>query len=241
MKLKANILVLEDEPLIRLMLLSGLEKAGAAVDGAELCETALRMIRDGQFDAALFDYSLPDGKSTDTVRLLRKEGFSIPVVLLSAEPEAISAEMCDELQLSAVLSKPPVIDTLVQTLQQALRRKVLPEDRSGRIGHYHIWRPGQNSGLFLKELDDNAWAAIDCLVPGENPLEESAVEFIRTAGCRAALIGGSLKLRRQLQALNGELVCVEDRAALAALTRRRTGPAERSALLQSVINRNESG
>ena len=64
-----TILVLDDEPLIRLMVCSKLEQAGARVSEARDCAEALELVRNTDFDAAIFDYRLPDGAHIRTCHL----------------------------------------------------------------------------------------------------------------------------------------------------------------------------
>lgn len=124
MKLQADILVLEDEPLIRLLLTTQLEAAGALVAEAELCADALRQLRSTRFDLAVLDYRLPDGSALDLVRTLRAEGSRLPVIMLSGEAASLAAEAEAGLDLRAILSKPPDIEQLL-----ALIRTITGQER----------------------------------------------------------------------------------------------------------------
>jgi 3-dehydroquinate synthetase len=63
-----DILVLEDEPMLRKRVTSVLEGLGAEVSAAESVEAARQLIRSIEFDVALLDVNLPDGLGTDLLR-----------------------------------------------------------------------------------------------------------------------------------------------------------------------------
>jgi CheY-like chemotaxis protein len=55
-----RILVVDDEPEIVQLLVTGLEKVGYKVDGAADGKAALQAVHDHIYDAAILDFSLPD-------------------------------------------------------------------------------------------------------------------------------------------------------------------------------------
>src|SRR5260221_10652869 len=78
------ILVIEDELLLRKQIVSFLEGMGAEVSGAGTVEEARRRIANCQFDFALIDVNLPDGRGTD---LLKQKELSAnaSAVVMTAE------------------------------------------------------------------------------------------------------------------------------------------------------------
>lgn len=86
----ASILVVEDSPVIRLIydgILSGIHSL-VMVDNAE---KAMKTIFDTHYDLIFTDYNLPGMDGVDLVKwvLSRKHSRNIPIVLVSADVEAI--------------------------------------------------------------------------------------------------------------------------------------------------------
>ena len=79
-----NILLVEDEPLLRRQLTAHLESLGADVTGAGTLAAARRFIADLPLDVALLDVNLPDGLGTD---LLKEKAFSAntSVIVMTAD------------------------------------------------------------------------------------------------------------------------------------------------------------
>jgi DNA-binding response OmpR family regulator len=74
-----NLLVVEDEPLLRRQLAANLERFGADVTAVESMAVARQGLNDEQFDFVLVDVNLPDGVGTD---LLREKVFPAPTTVI---------------------------------------------------------------------------------------------------------------------------------------------------------------
>src|SRR5215470_2855836 len=85
-----EILIVEDEPLLRKQLGAQLERLGMEVTGTGTLEGARQLISDLSFDFALVDVNLPDGRGTD---LLKENLFSANtgVVVMTANGEVTGA------------------------------------------------------------------------------------------------------------------------------------------------------
>ena len=79
-----NLLVLEDEPLLRKQAHAFLQNRGADVTSVDTIERARKVINDLNFDYALIDVNLPDGLGTD---LLKDKAFSpnTGVIVMTAQ------------------------------------------------------------------------------------------------------------------------------------------------------------
>jgi CheY-like chemotaxis protein len=236
-KLNANILILEDEPLIRLLLVSQMEQAGAFVVEAEFCADALRLIRNTSFDLAVLDYRLPDGCSLDLIRTIRAEARTLSVILLSGEADRIPAEAFAGLNILAVFSKPPEMERLMVIVRQIVGQGGRLRG-SAQVGRYTLLKPDAASFALPAGADGTEWLALDCSTMNGAP-PPGLLEFLATAGSRVAVVGAGPDLRRQIGRLNHEVECVADADALAALSRRRCMPGERAALLNAAIQSEE--
>lgn len=230
MKLNADILILEDEPLIRLLLSSQLEKVGALVAETDQCAEALRMIRSTRFDLAIMDYRLPDGCGLDLVRTLRAEAIALPVIMLSGEADRIPAEAGEDLNLAAIFSKPPDIEQILTLVRQIVGQDQ-PVAPPVQIGRYTLVTVDAASFSLPADV---TWLALDCSAVSEEPAP-GLFEFLSSAGSRVAVLGAGLVLREQISRLNSEVEWVADAAALAALARRRCVTGERAALLNAAV------
>jgi CheY-like chemotaxis protein len=113
-----SVLIVEDDPLISMMLEDFLETLGYVVAGAsDTVEDALARVEAGGFEVAILDVHLKDGKNTWPVadRLAEK---GIPFVLATGghtEPPPAAHAGAPE------LAKPFTIDALQPALEKACR------------------------------------------------------------------------------------------------------------------------
>lgn len=123
-----NILILEDEPLLRKQLASRLEKLGCDVVAVETVTQARQLIRDLSFDLALLDVNLPDGLGTDLLRE-RVCPEHTAVVIMTAQGnvngavEAIRAGAVDYLVKPFDAAELPLILARVHRSRQAARAR----------------------------------------------------------------------------------------------------------------------
>jgi DNA-binding NtrC family response regulator len=130
----AQILIVDDEPNVRLMFRTALEPAFAVKEAAD-GQTAVRAIRERPFDVVLLDLRMPGIDGMETLRLLKDARADVPVVVVSAHgsiPDVVEA-----MRLGAVdfIPKPLSPDTLRRVVRQALaseRAAAAPQSRLGR-------------------------------------------------------------------------------------------------------------
>lgn len=80
----SQILIAEDESRIASFLEKGLRENGFGTIVAGDGELALLLARTGGFDLLILDLGLPRIHGTEVLRRLRAEGFTLPVIILSA-------------------------------------------------------------------------------------------------------------------------------------------------------------
>ena len=88
---RARLLVVEDDQSLREGLRTVLEKAGYRVDAVVRGMDALRVIRETPPDLVILDLMLPGLDGTYVLEQARKEGFTAPVIILSARAAALSS------------------------------------------------------------------------------------------------------------------------------------------------------
>ena len=79
-----RILVVEDEQALREQLQARLRERGYSVDVAADGEEGLYYLRDYPLDLAIIDIGLPKMSGVDLIRTSRKEGRTLPVLILTA-------------------------------------------------------------------------------------------------------------------------------------------------------------
>ncbi len=120
------ILVVEDEPSMRRIVVQGLKEANhtvtAARDGAE----ALAALASTPYDAVLLDMLLPGMGGLDVLRHLRRHRNYVPVLVLTALDSAADIVAGLDAGADDYLVKPFAFDVLLARLRAISRRAVSP-------------------------------------------------------------------------------------------------------------------
>ena len=127
-----RILVVEDEDLIREMLVLALEEEGYEVNTAVDGRTALALFQDPeptdrefQFDLLILDLMLPQINGLDLCRLLRYHGNFVPILILSAKASETDRVLGLEVGADDYLTKPFSMRELIARCRALLRRQRL--------------------------------------------------------------------------------------------------------------------
>jgi DNA-binding response OmpR family regulator len=121
-----RILIVDDEPNVRLSFRIALESARYTVAEAEDGEDAVDLLRREAFDLVLLDLRMPLLDGIETLHCLRAEAIEVPVVIVSAHGDA--PLIARALRLGAVdfISKPVTPATLRRRMQGVLDRRCVP-------------------------------------------------------------------------------------------------------------------
>lgn len=117
-----KILVVEDEPNMRLGLKDNLEFEGYEVDLAPDGEAGLQKILDGNFDLILLDVMMPKMSGFDLCKTIRRKGITTPVILLTAKEQEIDKVLGLELGADDYVTKPFSLRELLARIKAVLRR-----------------------------------------------------------------------------------------------------------------------
>lgn len=131
MKLTGSLLLLEDEPLLRRRIEAHLTRLGAEVTGAATLAEARQALGGLDFDFALLDVNLPDGRS---LRLLEEKVVpaSVVTVVMTAEGGVAGAVEAMRLGAADYLVKPFDLDELAVRLGRARQDRGARRDREHR-------------------------------------------------------------------------------------------------------------
>lgn len=128
----SRILVVEDEELIRDMVVLALEAEGYAIATAADGRTALASLQKAEpnsgefpFDLVILDLMLPQINGLDVCRLLRHHGNLVPILILSAKGSETDRVLGLEVGADDYLTKPFSMRELVARCRALLRRQRL--------------------------------------------------------------------------------------------------------------------
>lgn len=138
----AKILIVEDEPSMRLGLKDNLEfesyTVELAIDGAE----GLAKIEATTFDLIILDVMMPKMSGFEVCKAIRKQGVTTPIIFLTAKSEEIDKVLGLELGADDYLTKPFSLRELIARVKAILRRTqqqtVAKDEGSATVGRLTV-------------------------------------------------------------------------------------------------------
>jgi len=158
-----RILVVEDEESMVAGLEYALEREGYEVLLARDGESALTTLRSQAPDLVLLDVMLPRRSGFDVLRALRREGRTVPVIVVTAKGQEIDKVHGFDLGADDYVTKPFSLAELLARIRARLRRRAadasdVPE--SFDLGDAHVdlramqvQRGGVATALSVREVD----------------------------------------------------------------------------------------
>jgi two-component system OmpR family response regulator len=119
---RGGLLVVDDEPFLREAVAASLRFLGFQVTTADTAADALRLARDRPFDLVVLDVMLPDGDGFEVVRRLRRDGFGVPVIFLTARDTEADKVAGLSLGGDDYMTKPFGLEELAARVRTVLRR-----------------------------------------------------------------------------------------------------------------------
>jgi DNA-binding response OmpR family regulator len=83
-----RVLVAEDDPALRSVLERGLRESGYVVDAVADGDSALGYLRIYDYEVAVLDWRMPALSGLEVVREIRRRGFAVPILMLTARDSA---------------------------------------------------------------------------------------------------------------------------------------------------------
>jgi two-component system, OmpR family, response regulator PrrA len=151
----AQVLIIEDDPRIRPLVINALTERGHAVSSAATGMTGLTAAIDGQPDLVVLDLGLPDVDGTQVLSMLRAVS-DVPVIVATARDDDPSLVACLDGGADDYVVKPYTTDQLAARIGAVLRR-VAPGGRAAdpsiSIGGLRIDVPARRATLDDAPLD----------------------------------------------------------------------------------------
>jgi two-component system copper resistance phosphate regulon response regulator CusR len=118
-----RLLLVEDDPEIAAVLVSGFSEHGHQVVRAESYADARRCVRLGSFDVIVLDIMLPGGSGIDLCRELRADGVATPILMLTARDAIDDRVLGLEVGADDYLTKPFAFRELMARVGALARRR----------------------------------------------------------------------------------------------------------------------
>jgi diguanylate cyclase (GGDEF)-like protein len=167
-----RVLVVDDDPFVRLLACEALAAIGMRVEEAEEGRQALDLIRRGPPELVILDIGLPDLDGLETCRMLRElpDAGEIPVLILTGHTDSDTIDRAFEVGATDFISKPidfRLFQHRVRFLMRAHRafcdlsrtlsnlrnseKRLANAQRLARIGSWE-WVPGSEEMLWSAEV-----------------------------------------------------------------------------------------
>ena len=157
----SRILLVEDEPGVRLTVLDRLKSEGYAVECAVDGDEGSKRATNEPFDLVILDVMLPKRSGFDVCRDIRQRGLDTPVLMLTARTQVTDRVVGLKLGADDYLMKPFAMAELLARIEARLRRKEAEAPRPGayRFGDVmvdfrkaEVEREGRELSLSAKEF-----------------------------------------------------------------------------------------
>jgi len=142
-----KILIADDDAELRGALAEqlALHEEFAAVQ-AENAMTAIARSRQDQPDLVIMDVGLPDMDGREAVRIMRKDGFKCPIIMLTGQTSDADTVLGLESGANDYVSKPFRFSVLLARIRAHLRQHEASDDAVFKIGDY-TFRPSSKTLL----------------------------------------------------------------------------------------------
>jgi DNA-binding response OmpR family regulator len=141
------ILIVEDDDALRQVLADQVSSSGVfqSIEAATLGEAVRHLSApEARFDSIILDINLPDGDGRDFCAQIRKQGHSMPIIMLTGAAEENDVISGLNAGANDYIAKPFRANELLARLQAQLRQFDTSEDAVFTVGPY-IFRPSAKS------------------------------------------------------------------------------------------------
>ncbi|MBE9193561.1 response regulator transcription factor [Gloeocapsopsis crepidinum LEGE 06123] len=124
-----RILIIEDNPRITDFLKSGFQAHGFTTIAVDTGQAALQMVQGGQIDLVILDLGLPDQDGLTVLKVLRGQGQTFPIVVLTAREGVENTVAGLEGGADDYITKPFSFEELLARIRVQLRNHQLPRSQ----------------------------------------------------------------------------------------------------------------
>ncbi len=171
-----KILIADDHPIVRKGLRQILEEGNIVrkVEEAGTGKEAVEKVRDGSFDIALLDISMPEMSGLEALDEIKKLKPSLPVLILSIYPEEEYAVRALKSGASGYMTKKSAPDELIAAIRKIVRggRYISPSLADFLASHL----TGENSKPLHETLSNREFQVMRMIAAGRS-LKEIAYDM----------------------------------------------------------------
>lgn len=120
----ARILIVDDSWLIRKVVGGVLKKEGHEVIEGENGKQCIDLAEATAPDLVVLDLLMPELGGLEVIEALQQKGLDIPVVVLTADIQESTHDLCRELGVTYILQKPPRGPDIVEAVDLAMGQKI---------------------------------------------------------------------------------------------------------------------
>lgn len=149
---RGRVLVIDDEPLVRELLVRVLIRAGFSVESASDGASAIAALDQCAFDAILSDISMPNLDGVSFLREVRRRDLDVPVILITGDPTTDTAVRALRHGALNYLSKPVDPQTVEAEVARAVQIGRLSKIRRQALDTLDLDTPrtGDRAGLEVR-------------------------------------------------------------------------------------------
>jgi len=103
--MRRRVLVADDDPLMRTLIVVSLGSALEATEAADGDE-ALTQLEQNRFDLAIIDWDMPGTNGLDVIKTIRANGSQVPIIMVTAKAEREQVVQALRAGVSDYLIKP---------------------------------------------------------------------------------------------------------------------------------------
>lgn len=126
----SNILIVEDEEILRQTLKEALKREGHSIDEASDFETAGKLLESSVYDITIFDIKLPGGDGMDLLSMVKEKEPETQVIMMTAHGSIRTAVSALKEGACDYLIKPLDIDELRLVVRKAIESAKTAENFS---------------------------------------------------------------------------------------------------------------
>lgn len=180
-----RILIVDDEPNVRLSYRTVLEAEHYAVEEANSAPVGLEKLVAGHFDLAILDMRMPEMDGLELLARMRERGLTTPVVIITAYGDLPHAVRAVKLGAIDFLQKPLTPEQLRQLVEEVITRHKEAEPRGeGSVKDYTYHLRCAKRALNLRDFETAKRSLRNAL-----RLDDGSAEGFNLAGVVAELSG----------------------------------------------------
>lgn len=154
MPTRADILVIDDDPVIRETVGDVLREHGHRVDRVDRGQAGLeRIVRQRPVDLAIVDYKLPDISGLEVLRSIKARSPETEVILITGHASLDGALAALDGEATSYLVKPVGTAQLLSTVDRALTRQALARALRDSEERYRLVAESMTEALLLLDLE----------------------------------------------------------------------------------------